>query len=103
MWSRLHFARPLGTRLSRGDAIGEWSGTRKHFLIGSTGPCRQRTPALRASLAEPAEWKHVFVPPVVSQATETLLDQERTIRIGPMPLRPAAGAQRLDSDERGRR
>ena len=101
MWSRLHFARPLETRLSRGDAIGERGGTRKLFLVGPTGSCFQRTPAPLASLVEPAERKHVFVLPVVSQATETLLTEERTIRAGPMLLTPAAatGAHPLESDE----
>ena len=40
--------------------------------------------------------------PVVGQATETDLARDRTIRVGPMPLMPTAGARRIDSHE-GRR
>lgn len=74
--------------------------TRYRGRIRSEEPTVQST---RASLVEPAERKHVFVSSVVGQATETLLARERTIRVGPMPLRPAARAQRIDPDERRRR
>ena len=37
--------------------------------------------------------------PVVGQATETDLARKPTIRVGPMPLMPATGARRIDSDE----
>ena len=58
----------------------------------------------RASLVELTEREHVFVSSVVGQATETRLAQERTTRVGPMPLTPApaTGTQRIDPDE-GRR
>ena len=76
--------------------------TRYRGLIRSEEPTVQSDRSTRASLVEPAERKHGFVSSVVSQATETLLARERMIRVGPMPLMPAAEAQRFDPDE-GRR
>ena len=77
--------------------------TRYRGRICSEEPTVRADRSTRASLVEPAERKHVFASSMVGQATETLLAQERTIHVGPMPLRPAAGAQRIDPNERRRR
>ena len=71
--------------------------------IRSDEPTVPSDRSTRASLVEHAERIHVFFSSVVAQTTETLLAQERTIRVGPMPRMPAAGAQRINSDEGRRR
>ena len=76
--------------------------TRYRGRLRSEEPTVQSDSSTRTSRVEPVELKRVFVSSVVGQATETLLAQEWTFRVGPMPFMPAAGAQRIDSDE-GRR
>ena len=73
--------------------------TRYRGRIRSEEPSLQSDRSARASLVEPPERKHVFVSSVVGKAPEALLAQNRTNRVGPMPLMPAAGARLIDSDE----
>ena len=75
--------------------------TRYRRRIRNEEPTVQSDRSTHASRVEPADRKHVFVSSIVSQAAEANLAQERTIRVGPMPLVPA-GTQQIDSDE-GRR
>ena len=73
--------------------------TRYRGRIRSEGPPLQSGRSTCTSLAEHTERIHVFVPPVVSQATKALLAWERPIRAEPMPPMPTADARRIDSDE----
>ena len=66
-------------------------------------PTLQSDRSARASLVDPAERKHVFASSVVGQATQTLLGEERTMRVVPIRLMPTTGARRIDSDEGRRR
>lgn len=77
--------------------------TRYWGRIRSEEPTVQSDRSTHASLVAPAERRPVFVLPVVAHATETLLAQDQTIRVGPMPLILASGARLIDSDERRRR
>ncbi|MDD9983148.1 MAG: hypothetical protein OXU81_17620 [Gammaproteobacteria bacterium] len=83
-----------------------WNGgvfdmTQYRGRIRSVAPTVQSDRSIHTSLAE---LKYVFTPSLVAQETETLLAQERTIRVGPMPLTPVAatGTHLLGPDE-GRR
>ena len=69
-------------------------------IIGlSEDPTLQSDRSARTSLVEPTERKRVFVSSAMGQAAEGLVAQERTNRVRPVPLMPAARAQRIDPDE----